>query len=63
MIKPITLLYLFNQQEKKLIFNDYKNLKQSKPQTVLIEDETPIHVLDDYLKHHIKRYHEYYEMK
>ena len=50
---------VFNEHDKKFIFNDYKNSKKSKPQTVLIEDETLIHVLDDYLKHHVNRGQEY----
>ena len=34
-------------------------LKKLKPQTLLIEDPSLIHVLDDYLKHHVKRGQEY----
>ena len=34
-------------------------MKKSKPQTVLIEDETLIHILDDYRKHNVKRGQEY----
>ena len=34
-------------------------MKKSKPQTVLIEDETLIHVLDDYLKYDVKQGQEY----
>ena len=41
------------------ILNDFKALKKSKPQTVLIEDETLIHVLDDYLKYDVKQGQEY----
>ena len=51
--------FVFNEQEKKYIFNDYKTSKKSKPQTVLIEDETLMHVLDDYRKHHVKCGQEY----
>ena len=36
-----------------------KQQKKSKPQTVLIEDSSLIHVLNDYLKHHVKREQEY----
>jgi len=50
---------VFNEHEKKFIFNAYKTAKKSKPQTIPIEDPTLIHVLDDYLKHHVKRGQEY----
>ena len=52
-------ILVFNEQEKKFIFNAFKTAKKSKPQTVLIEDPTLINVLGDYLKHNVKRGQEY----
>jgi len=43
---------VFNEDEKKFIFNKYKNAKKTGQQIIPIENEDLIHVLKTYLQKH-----------